>query len=265
MIPHHGTASPPLGPWELWLDIREPVRGWGSLGAPCPGPRMGDAMRLGLQGERPAKKGQPCSIVAGFGIVEWGTAPVPPWRGAWLDVRVWGCAEGGEERGKGRGRTCRRCPGAAALQGCREGSGGVIGVPGQGHWAVHWWAWGCFTPHVPGRPWCPSCAAISACKENNPPGRVAAPPTPCWVPIDVGDLWICGHQRVCTGASGRAYEIPGHLGLSWLSGGSAGPSLVVHGMCGAGWGARSAPCSWHRRAEDRPLLSARRGVSPRRE
>lgn len=65
---------------------------------------------------------------------------------------------------------------AAALQGCREGSRGDVRVPGEGHWAVRWWVWGCFTLHVHGRPWHPSCAAVSACKENNPPWQGGGTP-----------------------------------------------------------------------------------------
>lgn len=120
---------------------------------------------------------------SGFGIGRWGQPRCPLERRLW-DMRVWGSAEGGEERGKGQGRTCQRC--------LREGSR---------HQDTSW-DWDCSPLPVPGRPWHPSCTAISACKEKHPPGRATAP-TRC--AQDVGlplAVRICGHQRGCVGASG---------------------------------------------------------------
>ena len=113
-----------------------------------------------------------------------GDSPGAPLEKCLSDVRVWGSAEGGEEKGEGKREDVSEASWsagtgqglAAALQGCREGSGGGIGVLGEGHWAVRWWVWGCFTLRIHGRPWHPSCTALGACKENNPPWQGGSTP-----------------------------------------------------------------------------------------
>lgn len=148
MIPHDSAVSPPGCESWGWM-AGSPSRGWGSPGAPRPGPRMGNVAGLGLQGESPAKEGQAHSVVAGFGMARWGQPQCPP-----REVPV-GC--------EGAGR-CRRW----GKRGKEEMLGGPWGRAGsgrcptwgqgghRGHMGVHW------------RPWHPSCAAVSACKENNP-------------------------------------------------------------------------------------------------
>lgn len=114
---------------------------------------MGDVLELGPRGESPAEEGQTCSLVSGFGIARWGTAlrwgtEVPVGREGVGKCRSWGgdgekkkedVSEVSWSAGAERGL-------AAALQGCREGSGGDVGALGEGLRAVCWWVWGCFHP-----------------------------------------------------------------------------------------------------------------------
>lgn len=150
----------------------------------------------------------------------------------------------------------------AALQGCREGSGGDGRAPGEGHWAV--WVWGCvFTGGL----------GILHALPLVPVKRIIPPPAGRQHPIRCAELptgmGICG----CTDTRGSARALQGGHTESLVAWGYRGYKVVVLGPCwwypaGAGLAgahAHSAPRSWHRRAEDRPLLSARRGVSPGRE
>lgn len=81
-------------------------------------------------------------------------------------------------------------------------------------------------------------------------------------------MWvICGSADT----EGSAWVLQGGLMKSLVAWDYRGYKVVLLGPCWwymaraglAGVRARSAPCSWHRGAEDRPLLSARRGVFPR--
>lgn len=148
--------------------------------------------------------------------------------------------EGGEREGGHIGGVRERQGLAAALQRCMEGSRGDVGALGKGHWVLHWWVWGCFTPRVHGRPWHPSCAAVSACEENNPPAGRRHP----YAVLSTYSPGCPADLRVLQGGQMESL-------LTWDCGGSGvallGPCWWYLAHVGlAGLHAHSAPCSRHR-------------------
>jgi len=199
-------------------------------------------------------------------VGEVGDSPSAPPERCLSVVRVRGSAEGGEERGKGGGRTCQRCPGALGqgrvwLLPCRGAGKGAEGT--SGHGAVLWRVWGCFTPRVHWRPWHPSCVVVSACKEYNPPRQGGSTPHAALSACRRGRS---AHLQTPEGPRGRfraGVRNPWWLGVvgavGWLCRALAGGTRHARGWLGCVLAPRPAPGT---RGQTTVRCSARDVASP---
>lgn len=141
----------PPGLWEPWLGAHA---GMGVTGCTPSWTRDGGCRGVGTARGKPSQGGTNLLLRGWIWDCEVGDSPDAPLERCLSGMRVWGSAEVGEKRGEKKKEDVSEVSWsagaerglAAALQGCREGSGGDVGALGEGLRAVCWWVWGCFHP-----------------------------------------------------------------------------------------------------------------------